>query len=73
VDTCDVETTVPTLRMHLIYSNNFSDVKPMKAKILKKDRTKLTIHRDLNGTYNGKVIEVSGNRRILYLRCKNVW
>jgi DNA-binding NarL/FixJ family response regulator len=32
-----------------------SNVKPKKAKILKKDRTKLTILRDLNGTYNGKV------------------
>jgi len=35
-------------------SFNSSNVKPMKAKILKKNRNKLTILRNLNGTYNGK-------------------
>ncbi len=36
-------------------SPNSSDIKPFKAKKSKKGRTKLTILRDLNGTYNGRV------------------
>ncbi len=36
-------------------SFNSSNVKSIKAKILKKERSKLTLLRDLNGTYNGKV------------------